>query len=511
MIEVRFHRGLYLPEADLWLDPRDPKPRAFVSHAHADHFARHSSILCSDATATLLRRRFRVGEANLDPLAFHVPLVRDGFRFRLLPAGHITGSAMLHVTRLKDNATLLYTGDFKTRRGRTAEPVCFLNADTLIVETTFGLPEFAFPPAREIEASILRFVHDAFADDETPVLFGYALGKAQEAFALLHEHGIPTLLHPDVADMNDACREAGVELPEAARFEGHAPPGHVVIAPPAATRSKALRGLKAIRTAMLTGWALQPRTKYRYRVDEVIAFSDHADHPGLIECLQRVRPKRVLTVHGFAKEFAAELRGRRIDAWCAAGGDQLELALAGPAAARAAGPAMIPRQLRPICPLADFTDVCRLIGETGSRVAKSEFLGHYLRGLASDADRSLATAWLLGKALPDGLAPLKPASLRRALLAVPGAREARRRELARHTPDPARAARLLLQELPIKPEPLDLAGLDAFFHALAADTPLARLDRIARRLATLHPAEGETLLRLLSGDLGLGLSAELFP
>ncbi|HEY8991106.1 MAG TPA: hypothetical protein VIM46_03950, partial [Luteolibacter sp.] len=109
MIEVRFHRGLYLPEADLWLDPRDPKPRAFVSHAHGDHFARHGSILCSDATATLLRRRYRVGEANLAPLAFHVPLVRDGFRFRLLPAGHITGSAMLHVTRLKDNASLLYT------------------------------------------------------------------------------------------------------------------------------------------------------------------------------------------------------------------------------------------------------------------------------------------------------------------------------------------------------------------------------------------------------------------
>jgi hypothetical protein len=70
---------------------------------------------------------------------------------------------------------------------------------------------------------------------------------------------------------------------------------------------------------------------------------------------------------------------------------------------------------------------------------------------------------------------------------------------------------LLLQELPLKSEPLDLAGLDAFFHALAADTPFARLDRIARRLATLHPAEGETLLRLLGGDLGLGLSADLFP
>ena len=48
-------------------------------------------------------------------------LLRDGFRLRLLPAGHIPGSAMLHVTRLEDNASLLYTGDFKTRRSRTAE------------------------------------------------------------------------------------------------------------------------------------------------------------------------------------------------------------------------------------------------------------------------------------------------------------------------------------------------------------------------------------------------------
>jgi hypothetical protein len=40
-----------------------------------------------------------------------------------------------------------------------------------------------------------------------------------------------------------------------------------------------------------------------------------------------VRPQRVLTVHGFAREFAAELRTRGIDAWCAMGNDQLELAI----------------------------------------------------------------------------------------------------------------------------------------------------------------------------------------
>ena len=226
--------------------------------------------ICSDDTAKLVGKRFHVPESRLQATSFHVPIVENGYRLRLLPAGHIAGSAMLHVTRIKDNASLLYTGDFKTRRGRTAEPVNFINADTLIMETTFGLPMYQFPHQMEIESSILRFVNDAFADGETPVLLGYSLGKAQEALALLAEHEIPAYLHPSVAQMTEACREVGVELPEPIIFEGHVPPGHVLIAPPNAVRSRLLRSLKSKRVAMLTGWAMQPGSKYRYRVDEAL-------------------------------------------------------------------------------------------------------------------------------------------------------------------------------------------------------------------------------------------------
>ena len=259
MIEVRFNRGIHLPDLDLWLDPWDAKPRAFVSHAHADHFARHESAICSDVTAKLVQKRFHVAESRLEATPFHVPLVINGYRLRLLPAGHIAGSAMLHVARIKDNSSLLYTGDFKTRRGRTAEPVNFISADTLIMETTFGLPMFEFPNQLEIESSILRFVHDAFADGETPVLLGYSLGKAQEALALLHEHDIPALLHPNVAEMTAACRAAGVSrLPEPQILDGPVPPGHAVIAPPNAVRSKLLRSIGNRRVAMLSGWAMVP-------------------------------------------------------------------------------------------------------------------------------------------------------------------------------------------------------------------------------------------------------------
>lgn len=525
MIEVRYQRGLHLPELDLWLDPWDAKPWAFVSHAHADHFARHESALCSTVTASLVRSRYSLAESRIDAVPFSAAIERNGHRLRLLPAGHIAGSAMLHVTRISDGSTLLYTGDFKVRKGRTAEPVVFQQADLLILETTFGLPHYAFPPPLEVESAVLRFVHDALADGEVPVLLGYSLGKAQEALALLHEHGIPALLHPSVAEMTRACREAGVRgLPEPlilGEGEGGSaiPPGHAVIAPPNAVRSKLLRAIPKRRVAMLSGWALTPGASYRYRVDEAIPLSDHADHPGLLECVQRVRPKKILTVHGSTREFAAELRQRGHDAWSAMGNDQLDLQLSPPPARNAlAGSgtqtSASARHVRPICPLADFTSLCRLTGETSSRLEKIRHLAAYLRGLAGDDDLALAANWLTGRALPRAAdrraAQAGSATLRRALLKLPGVREERYREISQSQNDAARTARLLLQELTLKPEPLDLAGLASFFKDLAvAPGSLARIDLLAERLRTLHPAEGETLVKLLTGDLRIGLKEGL--
>lgn len=509
MIEVQYQRGLYLPEPDLWLDPQRVKPRAFVSHAHADHFARHESVLCSEVTGSLLRSRFNLAGHRLDCLSFHVPLVHNGFRLRLLPAGHIPGSAMLHITRISDNASLLYTGDFKTRRSRTTEAVNFLAADTLIMETTFGLPAYEFPNPMEIEGEILRFVNDGFADGETPVLLGYSLGKAQEALALLEEHGIPALLHPAAAAMTRACREAGAPgLPEPVEFDGHAPPGHVVIAPPHAVRTNLLKGLKSKRTAMLSGWAMQPGAKYRYRVHAMIPFSDHADHPGLMECVQRVRPRRVLTVHGYAKEFAAELRAKKIDAWCAEGGDQLELPIHRPSH-RQPGP-RAPWHKRVLCPLADFSDLCRLIEETGSRVAKTEFLTSYFKALASDDDLRTAVQWLNIEPPAGRSSPLNSATLRHALVAIPGARDERYREIHLAQKDLTRTARLVLQELQLQPGALDLTTTAAFIDNFRAATgSMDRIEKLTRRLATLHPAEGETLIKLLTANLRLGIDASL--
>ena len=326
-VDIDTTQGLFLPGVDLWLDPPRVKSWAFVSHAHADHFRRHERILCSPATATILRARYNVAEQRLDPLPFNETREIDGFQLRLFPAGHIFGSAMIHVTRISDGASLLYTGDFKVRRSLTSEEPVFRQADTLVMETTFGRPEFVFPSETDVHGSILNFVHECFDAGQVPVLLAYSLGKAQEALAILAQAAVPALQSAAVAKMTAACRKGGCELPEPVPFEDQVPDGHVLVCPSQTLRSKAFAAVRNPRTAILSGWAMNPSAIYRYGVDAAIPLSDHADFPGLLEAVRRVSPQRVITVHGYTRDFAAVLRRQQIDAWSVDGGDQLEFLL----------------------------------------------------------------------------------------------------------------------------------------------------------------------------------------
>ena len=198
MIEVRYARGVYLPRQDLWLDPWDAKRFAFVSHAHSDHIAPHEEIIVSERTARLMQSRMP-GSRTEHILPFGERRVVHGVDLMLLPAGHIFGSAQCFL--FAGNETLLYTGDFKLRPGKSAEQAEWRKADTLIMETTFGLPRYRFQPAEEVINQIIAFCQETIDDGGVPVLLGYSLGKAQEILCSLDGAGLTPMLHGSVYRM----------------------------------------------------------------------------------------------------------------------------------------------------------------------------------------------------------------------------------------------------------------------------------------------------------------------
>src|SRR5438445_659015 len=143
MIDVRYERGVFLPEQNLWLDPWEAKPFAFVSHAHSDHIAAHAEIIVSERTARLMQTRLP-GKRKEHVVPFGTRTSVRDLDLILLPAGHIFGSAQFFLET--EAGSLLYTGDFKLRRGRSAEPAEWTHAQTLIMETTYGLPRYRLPP-----------------------------------------------------------------------------------------------------------------------------------------------------------------------------------------------------------------------------------------------------------------------------------------------------------------------------------------------------------------------------
>ncbi len=181
------------------MDPNDPHlgpEKVFISHAHSDHIAAHGEVILSAPTARLMQARIP-GVRHEHVMQFGEMRQFEGphgsYQLTLVPAGHIFGSAMALVQA--DNSSLLYTGDFKLRPGVSAERCQPRPAEILIMETTFGRPQYVFPPTADVLKGVVRFCREALDNDETPVLLGYSLGKSQELLCSLGDAGLPLMLH----------------------------------------------------------------------------------------------------------------------------------------------------------------------------------------------------------------------------------------------------------------------------------------------------------------------------
>jgi putative mRNA 3-end processing factor len=314
----------------LYLDSRCTRGICFVSHAHSDHICTHDSVIATPATARLAAHR--IGMTCADPLEYGVDRdVGANTRVRLLPAGHVLGSAMIHVTRREE--TLLYTGDFKLRASRTVETAQTEQADYLVMESTYGQPMFRFPPADEVAAQLLDLVERAFREGRQPIVLGYSLGKSQEIARILTDAKFNVTMHGAVHAISMIYEELRVPIGRFRRyvfddFHGPAPldlrERGVLIAPPYVARTPFVTRFDNPCRIIMTGWALLSGAIYRYGVDHALPLSDHADFAELLELIERVRPRKVFTHHGY-KEFVEELRKRHIDAELARPDEQMML------------------------------------------------------------------------------------------------------------------------------------------------------------------------------------------
>ena len=304
-MQAVFKSGVYLPELDLWLDSTRKREFSLISHAHSDHTGRHERPVLTPETAKLLGDYLKNSSPIL--LSYHQPFDAPGFTMTLHPAGHCLGSAQALIQSKETGEKLLYTGDLKSRPSPTNEPLEAVPCDTLVIEATYGRPEYVFPPQEQVLEMAYRTLRMWLSRGERPVVQGWRLGKSQEILHHLLGQGFDVMVEESIYLGTQVYLEAGVEFPgQVKRFEGDWPEGWVLLFPPG-RRREALKGFRGKRTLELTGWSVSGSMPWGRGADASLPYSDHLDFNELIEYVKTVGPKQVYTVNGFP-ELAARLR-----------------------------------------------------------------------------------------------------------------------------------------------------------------------------------------------------------
>ena len=264
------------------------------------------------------------------------------------------------------------------------------------------------------------------------------------------------------------------------------------------------------RVAMISGWAVDPNAIYRYQVDAAFALSDHADYNDLVRYVELVHPRRVLTLHGFAASFARDLRERGIEAWALSQENQMEFTLAKSPAANLSPPSTKLAAAPDVTTASEFlafANVGEAITATPAKLEKIRLLADYLRGLTSE-QLPIVAPYFTGKAFAQSdLRTLQVgwAIIFRAIQAAAKVSDAECHRIASTHGDAGKTAFEILDGK-TTPQPLTIRESGEMFENLhRARGPIAKAALLRNRFSKLSAREGQYVVKILTGDLRIGL------
>lgn len=192
-----------------------------ISHAHLDHcglvpflfkYGYDGPVYCSAPTSslmTLLQLDYLdvagkqgiippydqkdVRECVLHTIPLRYGVVTDiapDIRLTLHNAGHILGSALVHLHIGEGLHNIVYSGDYKSVRTMLLEPavLTFPRVETFITESTYGGAEDVMPTRNEAEERLARIINETLEKRGKVLVPVPAVGRAQEIMLILNDY-----------------------------------------------------------------------------------------------------------------------------------------------------------------------------------------------------------------------------------------------------------------------------------------------------------------------------------
>jgi len=192
-----------------------------VSHSHLDHmgfipamykYGYDGPVYCTEPTLplmTLLQSDFvKIAQIEGGRLIYDPKDIRDEIQHTItLPygmvtdvspdiklvfnnAGHILGSATVHLHIGEGAHNIVYTGDYKYGRTQLFDSATwnYPRVETLITESTYGAKEDIMPLREEVEGNFVNAINDTLKSGGKVLIPIPAVGRAQEIILVLDEY-----------------------------------------------------------------------------------------------------------------------------------------------------------------------------------------------------------------------------------------------------------------------------------------------------------------------------------
>lgn len=309
-------RGIYCPQADVFIDPWKPVQRALITHAHSDH-ARpgHQWYASTPETAVIMRHRLG-SHIQVQTFAYGTNFLINGVRFSFHPAGHIPGSAQIRVEYRGE--IWVASGDYKLHHDGISAPFEPVKCHTMITESTFGLPIFRWEKQQKIFDDMHEWCETNRQRGITSILIAYSLGKAQRILKHLNSTQLPVYVHASVAGIQEALVEGGLPVEKHPSWDPLMKkqdiPGLVIVAPPSVIGSRWIKKFEPYALGIASGWMALRGTKRRRGADKGFVLSDHADWNELNTAVKESGAERVIVTHGYTAQFSRHLQERGLRA-----------------------------------------------------------------------------------------------------------------------------------------------------------------------------------------------------
>lgn len=280
-----------------------------------------TNFICSKITKEIAEARTRekfsfpesiwlLGKENNFPQSIEY----NGVKLTLIENGHTYGSTSLLI---EGSEKIFYTSDFITNDREIVDGYEIIKGlkpikcDRLIMECTFGSPQYIFPSFREIVNELNNYIHTQISEGYPVILLSYSFGKSQNILKILRISN-RILLEANIAKLTRILEENEIEFPEWEPYGKYNKNqlkklnDYILISPPYSIFKEPYKSLisNGAKVVLLSGKVINESYRKEFPADKYLPFSDHCDYNKLCKFIKNCNPNEIYLEHGKIQEFS---------------------------------------------------------------------------------------------------------------------------------------------------------------------------------------------------------------